>query len=140
MPLSRHQSRQRRFPRTRDSVRAARAFVRQALTDWGCVDRLDDITLCASELATNALLHGAPPGRQYCVTLTLDGPVLRLAVRDTGDRPAPAAPPTDDACSGRGLYLARELSDDLGVTEHAVGKTVWVVFKTDGAALLSPDG
>jgi len=113
-------------------------FVQQTLTDWGCVDRFDDVTLCASELATNALLHGAPPGRQYCVTLTLDGPVLRLAVRDTGDRPAPAPPPTEDACSGRGLYLARELSDDLGVTEHAVGKTVWVTFKTDGAALLSP--
>ena len=140
MPLSRHQSRQRRFPRTRTSVGAARAFVAQALTEWGCVDRLDDVKLCASELATNALLHGAPPGRQYCVTLTLDGHLLRLAVRDTGDRPAPAAPPTEDACSGRGLYLARELSDDLGVTEHAVDKTVWVTFKTGVSALLSPDG
>ncbi|MGQ4329330.1 ATP-binding protein [Streptomyces hayashii] len=128
MPLSR----QRRFPRSRASVRAARTFVHQALTDWDCLDRLDDITLCASELATNALLHGVPPGRQYCVTLSLDGTLLRLAVRDTGDHPALAGPPAEDACSGRGLYLAREVSDDLGVTEHAIGKTVWVVFKTDG--------
>ncbi|MFF1544226.1 ATP-binding protein [Streptomyces sp. NPDC058291] len=128
MPLSR----QRRFPRSRASVGAARTFVHQVLMDWDRLDRLDDVTLCASELATNALLHGVPPGRQYCVTLTLDGPLLRLAVRDTGDHPAPAGPPAEDACSGRGLHLAREVSDDLGVTEHVIGKTVWVVFKTDG--------
>ena len=127
MPLSR----QRRFPRSRASVRAARVFVRQVLSDWGCLDRLDDIALCVSELATNALLHGVPPGRQYCVSLTLDGPVLRLAVRDTGDRPVPAGPPTPDACSGRGLHLARHVADDFGITEHVVGKTVWTVFKTD---------
>ena len=49
---------QRRIPRSRASVREARAFVREVLKDWGCTDRLDDIRLCASELATNALLHG----------------------------------------------------------------------------------
>jgi anti-sigma regulatory factor (Ser/Thr protein kinase) len=108
--------------------------------DWDRLDRLDDVTLCASELATNALLHGVPPGRQYCVTLTLDGPLLRLAVRDTGDHPAPAGPPAEDACSGRGLHLAREVSDDLGVTEHVIGKTVWVVFKTDGETDGETDG
>ncbi|MGW2044780.1 ATP-binding protein [Streptomyces sp. NPDC001858] len=129
MPLTR----QRRFPRSRASVRAARTFVEQVLTEWGCVDRQDDIRLCVSELATNALLHGVPPGRQYCVTLTLDGPLIRLAVRDTGDHPAPAAPPTSEACSGRGLHLARHVSDDFGITEHAIGKTVWTIFKTDGA-------
>lgn len=128
MPLSR----QRRFPRSRASVRAARVFVHQVLSDWGRLDRLDDVKLCVSELATNALVHGVPPGRQYCVTLTLDGPLVRLAVRDTGDHPVSANPPTDDACSGRGLYLARELADDLGITEHVIGKTVWVTFKTDG--------
>ncbi|MEW2045856.1 ATP-binding protein [Streptomyces sp. NPDC005476] len=127
MPLSR----QRRFPRSRASVRAARAFVHQVLSDWGCVDRLDDIALCASELATNALLHGVPPGRQYCVSLTLDGPLVRLAVRDTGDRPVHAGPPSPDACSGRGLLLARQIADDFGITEHIVGKTIWTVFKTD---------
>ncbi|MGW2613886.1 ATP-binding protein [Streptomyces sp. NPDC001500] len=130
MPLSR----QRRFPRSRASVRAARVFVREALADWDRLDRLDDVTLCVSELATNALLHGVPPGRQYCVTLTFDGSLLCLAVRDTGDHPAPARPPAEDACSGRGLQLAREVSDDLGVTEHLVGKTVWVVFKTDAGS------
>ncbi|MEV5881306.1 ATP-binding protein [Streptomyces sp. NPDC052020] len=128
MPLSRNH----RFPRSRASVRDARVFVRQVLTDWGHTDRLDDVTLCVSELATNALLHGAPPGREYCVSLTLDGSTIRLAVRDSGDRHPGIDPPEADleACSGRGLRLAREVADDMGVTPDVVGKSVWVVFKT----------
>ncbi|PPS90373.1 ATP-binding protein [Streptomyces sp. MH60] len=124
-------SRRRRFPRSRASVRDARAFVRQVLTGWGRTDRLDDITLCVSELATNALLHGAPPGREYCVSLTLDGSVIRLAVRDSGDRQLDidVREAHPEACSGRGLRLAREVADDMGVTQEVVGKTVWVVFK-----------
>ncbi|MBT2413344.1 ATP-binding protein [Streptomyces sp. ISL-12] len=128
MPLSRH----RRFPRSRTSVRDARAFVRQVLTDWGHTDRLDDITLCVSELATNALLHGAPPGREYCVSLTLDERSILLSVRDSGDRSlvldGPEAGP--GACSGRGLPLVREVADGMGVTRHVVGKAVWAVFRT----------
>lgn len=125
-------SRQRRFPRSRASVRDARAFVRQVLSDWGRTDRTDDLTLCVSELATNAVLHGAPPGREYCVSLTLDDSVIRLAVRDSGDRHLALDRPRSDpeACSGRGLPLAREVADDIGVTEHVVGKTVWAVFKS----------
>ncbi|MFD5802124.1 ATP-binding protein [Streptomyces sp. NPDC127020] len=128
MPLSRA----RRFPRSRASVRDARAFVHEVLTDWGHTDRLDDITLCVSELATNALLHGVPPGREYCVSLALDGSVIRLAVRDSGDRHLDVDGPKadSDACSGRGLLLARQLADDMGVTQEVVGKSVWVALKT----------
>lgn len=135
MPLSRH----RRFPRSRTSVRDARTFVRQTLTDWGRIDRLDDITLCVSELATNALLHGAPPGRQYCVSLTLDASVIRLAVRDSGDQQLSVDVPEPDseACSGRGLRLAREVADDMGVTQEVVGKSVWVAFKTVSSSTCS---
>ncbi|MBX9395369.1 ATP-binding protein [Streptomyces sp. TRM72054] len=130
MPLLR----QRRFPRSRTSVHAAREFALETLTDWGCTDRLDDIRLCVSELATNALLHGVPPGREYCVSLSLDGAVICLAVRDSGDRsilPRELASRTveGDDCSGRGLLLVQALADDIGATEHVVGKTVWAIFK-----------
>lgn len=30
---------------------------------------------------------------------------------------------------GRDLLIAGELADELGITEHVVGKTVWVSFK-----------
>ncbi|MGW5848610.1 ATP-binding protein [Streptomyces sp. NPDC055254] len=54
-------SRQQRFPQARTSVRAARQFVGDTLAEWGVTERRDDIRLCASELATNAVLHGVPP-------------------------------------------------------------------------------
>ncbi|MEU1291041.1 ATP-binding protein [Streptomyces sp. NPDC005840] len=126
MPLSR----QRRFPRSRASVRDARDFVIQVLTEWGTRDRLDDIRLCASELATNALLHGVPTGREYSVTVSWDDKVIRLSVRDSGGgTPAPRDPGSEE-CTGRGLLLVRAVADDLGVTEHTVGKSVWACFTT----------
>jgi len=133
-------SRQRRFPRSRASVRDARDFVTHVLTEWGCRDRLDDIRLCASELATNALLHGVPPGREYCVSLSFDGTLIRLGVRDSGGgSPAPQLADSQ-ACTGRGLLIAGELADELGITEHVVGKTVWVSFKVPATKLsLTPE-
>ncbi|MYZ07174.1 hypothetical protein GT028_07275 [Streptomyces sp. SID2999] len=67
MPLLR----QRRFPRARRSVGAAREFAVETLLEWGCHDRQDDIRLCVSELATNAVLHGVPPGREFLLALTV---------------------------------------------------------------------
>ncbi|WP_242645039.1 ATP-binding protein [Streptomyces laculatispora] len=46
--------------------------------------------------------------------------------------------PGDDACSGRGLHLVRELADDFGVDDHIAGKTVWLVFKTSTAPEPAP--
>jgi anti-sigma regulatory factor (Ser/Thr protein kinase) len=128
-------SRQRRFPRSRASVRDARDFVIHVLTEWGCRDRLDDLRLCASELATNALLHGVPPGREYCVSLSFDGTLIRIGVRDSGvGSPTPQLADSE-ACTGRGLLLAEELADEFGITEHVVGKTVWVSFKVPAIKL-----
>ncbi|MFF3497891.1 ATP-binding protein [Streptomyces sp. NPDC003247] len=65
------------------------------------------------------------------MTLELDGTVMRLGVRDTGSPFAALQAPDTLACSGRGLHLIRQPADDMGVTEHVIGKTVWAVFKTD---------
>ncbi|MEU5362934.1 ATP-binding protein [Streptomyces sp. NPDC005925] len=122
-------SRQRRFPRARDSVRAARAFALETLAEWGCVDRCDDVRLCVSELATNALLHGVPPGREFSLTLVADGPLIRVEVRDSGDGiPLTGRGEVED-CGGRGLRLVTALADDFGFTPCPPGKTVWTVFK-----------
>ncbi|MFI2432235.1 ATP-binding protein [Streptomyces sp. NPDC018693] len=125
MPLSR----QRRFPRTRRSVGAARAFALETLTDWGYRDRHDDVRLCVSELATNALLHGVPPGREFCLTLDADGPLIRVAVRDSGGGRPQTVRGSTEQCGGRGLNLVEALADDFGVTAERPGKTVWTVFK-----------
>ncbi|MEV7681135.1 ATP-binding protein [Streptomyces sp. NPDC088341] len=126
-------SRQRCFSSGRDSVRSARDFVRDVLAEWDVPDRREDVRLCVSELATNAVLHGAQPGREFSVRLSVEGLLLRLEVRDSGGGRPEVRSPDADQCSGRGLRLAWELADDFGVTEHAVGKTVWPAFKIASA-------
>ena len=116
-------------PAPRASVSAAREFVLTTLVEWNLDDRQDDIRLCVSELASNALLHGVPPGREFCVRLLLDGHLLRLEVRDSGNGRPTVRQPDHERCTGRGLFLVRELADDFGVIEHVPGKTVWASFK-----------
>ncbi|GGX10455.1 ATP-binding protein [Streptomyces malachitofuscus] len=108
---------------------AARRFALEALTEWGYRDRHDDVRLCVSELATNALLHGAPPGREYAVVVIGDGPLVRIEVRDSGGGCPQVRGTVSDDCGGRGLYIVSALADDFGVTSHNPGKTVWAVLK-----------
>ncbi|MFC9620958.1 ATP-binding protein [Streptomyces sp. NPDC056930] len=126
-------SQQRRFPRRRTSVGASRDFVTGVLVEWELHPLVEDIKLCVSELATNAPLHGAPPGREFCVGLHRGEELVRLEVRDSGPGQPAVQRPDDDACSGRGLHLVSELADDFGVDDHVVGKTVWLVFKISSA-------
>lgn len=87
--------RERFYRRERQSVPAARAFTREALADWGMRQRSYDIVLCVSELATNALVHGVPPGRGFLLRLLplpYDGGV-RVEVHDSGTG-VPAVPQT----------------------------------------------
>ncbi|MGW0535212.1 ATP-binding protein [Streptomyces sp. NPDC003032] len=122
-------TRERFYRRERQSVPAARAFTRAALADWGIGDRGDEIALCVSELATNALLHGVPPGRGFRLCLCCIDDVLRVEVHDSGDGwPRPGGESNDTDESGRGLLLVAALADKWGVDERDPGKVVWCEF------------
>ncbi|MEV7419794.1 ATP-binding protein [Streptomyces sp. NPDC089919] len=120
--------RQQRFARARVSVRAARQFVGDTLTCWGVRGRWDEMRLCASELAANAVLHGAPPGRDFCVRLVREPGRVLIEVRDTGPGLPVIQCVSSEAAAGRGLWLVREVADDFGVLDEPVGKTAWVAF------------
>jgi len=124
--------RERMYRRDRRSVPAARDFAHEALIDWGMETRAEDIVLCVSELTTNALLHGVPPGRGFLLRLLLhgDGTVVRIEVHDSGDG-LPGLPPAEDtepADGGRGLLLVTALADKWGIGVRAPGKVVWCEF------------
>ncbi|MET7499388.1 ATP-binding protein [Streptomyces microflavus] len=123
----------RHFPRRRTSVGASRDFVVGVLMEWQLTALIEDIRLCVSELATNALVHGVPPGREFAVRLDLADDLVRLEVRDSGDGQPLDQHPEEDSCSGRGLFLVGELASEFGVDHHAVGKTVWAAFKRPAA-------
>jgi two-component sensor histidine kinase len=108
-------------------VPAARAFTHRALTDWQVPGRTDDVLLCVSELTTNALLHGVPPGRGFLLRLLPygDGGGLRIEVHDSGGG-VPAVREPDEG--GRGLLLVAALADKWAVDERDPGKAVWCEF------------
>ncbi|MGX1758194.1 ATP-binding protein [Streptomyces lydicus] len=126
------------YRREHRSVPRARRFARTALADWELDHLADDVLLCVSELATNALLHGVPPGRGYRLCLSLDeGGLLRVEVHDSGaGEPRLPVPLREDdegeGESGRGLLLVSALADAWGVDERVPGKIVWCTFRCYG--------
>ncbi|MEU8953869.1 ATP-binding protein [Streptomyces sp. NPDC048518] len=118
-----------------ESVGRARSFVSEALDDWGLPDRAEDVLLCVSELATNALVHGTAPGRGFLVKLDVDEEVVRLEVHDSRRRRPEVRQATGTDTSGRGLILVTALADGWGVEDRTpIGKIVWSCFKIPGAA------
>ncbi len=132
---------ERTFSPHGSSVSEARKFAVEALSSWGVRDRLDDVCLCLSEVATNALVHAGPPRFGFRARLAISGSVVRLEVHDQdADRPHRKHPRLDDT-SGRGLLLVDELSDGWGVDEqHGIGKTVWITFKITSPNPRTPKG
>lgn len=118
------------YPRDRRSVAVARDLARITLDDWRLTRRSDDVLLCVSELATNALLHGVPPGRCFRLDLSLDTTdVLRIEVQDSGPGEILTPDVTPESERGRGLLLVAALSDDWGVRQREPGKAVWCEFR-----------
>lgn len=113
-----------------ESVRQAREFACETLSGWDLAGRIDDIRLCVSELATNALVHGTVSDHGFLVRLSIDADVVRLEVHDSRcDRPEPREA-ADTDLSGRGLALVAALADDWGVRDRTpLGKILWSSFK-----------
>src|SRR3954467_7257800 len=94
------------------AVAQARAFVRRTLLAWEMPQFVDDATVLASELVTNAVLHARTPMR-LIVSYDDGGP--RVPVADENPRLPIVAGTPDHATSGRGLLLVDQLSSTWGV-------------------------
>lgn len=126
------------------SVPAVRRFVDDALTTWGRPELIDDVQLSATELATNATLHGQ--GTFFDVELRASSDAVRVAVVDTGTMPAESIalradlddPPSDDqdldceTMTGRGLFIVSSLASRWGIDNLPGGTRIWADFATDG--------
>ncbi|MEU1511786.1 ATP-binding protein [Streptomyces sp. NPDC005811] len=78
---------------------------------------LCDALLVASELTTNAILHG---GGVTAYDVDLDGPAVRVSVSDRSDRLPVVAPPLDEhgrtRTGGRGWLIVCRLARDVQVS------------------------
>ncbi|MDJ0460841.1 ATP-binding protein [Streptomyces sp. H27-C3] len=123
------------YRREARSVPAARKFTAQALAEWGAdtAAGADAVLLCVSELATNALLHGVPPGRGFRLHLYLEREgLLRVEMHDSGGGTVRTPELAPNAETGRGLLLVAALADKWGVGERDPGKVVWCEFAVRG--------
>jgi len=91
-------------------------------------DALDDFVAAVNELVTNAVRHG---GGQGSLRLVRDADTLIVDVSDRGQGfagavPVAAGPPAANVPGGRGILLARRLTDTLLISDGPDGVTVTV--------------
>jgi anti-sigma regulatory factor (Ser/Thr protein kinase) len=113
------------LPHTSAAPGLARRFVTSRAAAWPA-ELLELVVLLASELVTNAVLHGRGP-----VELRLSDDGIRVAVEISDGDPGPLPPngrrPSVDQPRGRGLLIVDNLSDRWGCRQRRLppGKTVW---------------
>lgn len=133
-----------RFSSTRRGARLARRLAVHQLDEWGVPygsELSDDVAVIVAELATNAVVHGYVPGRDFELRLTAGVDGLRIEVSDAREERRPAlCEGAVDAEAGRGLRLVEALAEKWGVAERVVGKTVWAEIgrgcSVDGAIVI----
>jgi signal transduction histidine kinase/serine phosphatase RsbU (regulator of sigma subunit)/DNA-binding response OmpR family regulator len=105
------------------AVSNARQVVTDHLHEWGVPeDTIDEVVLMASELVTNAFLHGRPP---IDLRLRSSGGEITLEVQDRAPyRPRRRRAQKDDE-HGRGLQIVSILADRWGSRATGTGKSVW---------------
>ncbi|MEV3853118.1 ATP-binding protein [Streptomyces sp. NPDC050095] len=134
VPMPFTESPDRRSWRIEADVRApgtARTLTRRALAEWGLDSFTERATLIVSELATNAVVHGARPSEHgkdrdeyIALSLVREPTSLRIEVEDQSPVfPVPRARPTpDEATSGWGLHIVAAQADEWGVHARPAGR------------------
>ncbi|MGW9207700.1 ATP-binding protein [Embleya sp. NPDC055664] len=149
--------RQRAWEAHPEAVRQVRALTWAAMADWNLLELTDDAMLCASELATNAIVHAGMPDRQvgwmrrsFTVRLSF-WPKRAVAIEVRDDDPRPpvvpgrwvmepsAAAPERLGGSLRGLRMVEAVSDLVSWGPVGTGgKAVWCRFDLEPRGLARP--
>ena len=103
-------------------VADARASVREAVIALGRPDLADDAALVASELVTNAVLHG---GGCEAVTVEPTDDGVRIVVADHRPVPPVLGWASADSMTGRGVRLVAGLATRWGAEPQDGGKVIW---------------
>ena len=121
---------------TTGSVSKVEPFVRKLVSRYNLSpDRQCDILVSLTEAVTNAIVHGNCRAEDKTVKVRTkqEKGVLALRVSDEGhgfdfnNLPDPTTPENICKCGGRGVYLMRQLADNLRFYNN--GSTVEMRFK-----------
>jgi serine/threonine-protein kinase RsbW len=120
---------EREFGNTAESLPAAITFVEMALADLVAPEEVIERALLAvSEAIANAIEHGnrGEDTRSFWVGVRKNGAMWQIRVRDEGQAIAAAdfqrahLPRNPLQTHGRGLFIIRELADDVAVRTGAL--------------------
>ena len=104
------------------SAAQGRRFVRAALHANTVPEIVDTAVLLASELITNAVLHGRS---EVELTVEITGVAVKVSAADMNSR-MPVLQSADElALDGRGIAIINLLASSWGVVTTEAGKTVW---------------
>jgi serine phosphatase RsbU (regulator of sigma subunit)/anti-sigma regulatory factor (Ser/Thr protein kinase) len=104
------------------SVRQARALIRDPLKRWGLEDLIDNSELLVSELVTNAIRYA---NGEIMLRLILEPDSLTVEVHDSSPALPRVLQADKDAENGRGLHVVSLMASKWGVRRTAGGKVVW---------------
>src|SRR6266568_1846248 len=113
------------YPGGTEHIRAVRADLRAVLRDC---PRVDDVILCASELAANAVMHSRSrlPGGTFTVRATISPDLYaRIEVQDNG---GPWNQGMIDPTRHHGLDIIRAVADEWGIDGDHMSRTIWARF------------
>jgi anti-sigma regulatory factor (Ser/Thr protein kinase) len=117
-----------RVLRYESSLAGVRAFAATEARQAGLApNRAQDLVIAIAELAANTLAHTSGPG---AVTFWATGDEVICQVHDQGQITDPMAgqvrPAPDASGGGRGLWLVRQVCDDVEIRSDRAGTTVRV--------------
>jgi anti-sigma regulatory factor (Ser/Thr protein kinase) len=125
-----------RVPHRVDSIPAARSFLARLLHGWDVADEvIDDASLLATELMSNAVRHGT--GVLH-LEIAVHDRLLRVSVHDRGVEAPVVREVNQTSIDGRGIWLVQCIARDWGSysSGEEPGKTVWFELTT----VQSPSG
>ena len=109
---------------------AARAFVRHHLPALGFPGLVDNGTLVAVELVTNAVKHAGVYGPIWLSLRLADGGHPLIEAQDCSPRLPEFREPDYEAESGRGLHVVQALCAAFDWNPVDGGKIVWALLET----------
>jgi anti-sigma regulatory factor (Ser/Thr protein kinase) len=108
-----------------DDLHDVRSLVATGAAAGGLAPRrVSDLVVAASELAANSILHG---GGRGLATVWEDGSSVFVEVADAGtivDPHVGQVRPDPSAESGRGLYIANQLCDQVAIDSTRTGTRI----------------
>lgn len=119
-----------------DNIGEVEGFVEQVQGELELSDELyGNILICVTEAVNNCIIHGNLRDESKKVTLSCSkqDDMLTFRAADEGigfdydHLPDPTAPENIDKVTGRGVFLMRQLSDELEYSDN--GATVEMRFK-----------